>query len=146
MDACYLFRGLDYVLTNDERFLVKDLLTHREPDLLLEAEHYFVLWHLGAGKGPLQSHWLSNKPMPASGKIAKRWKNIPRCLNRLSVLMRSSWRSRHSGCQFLVIVMNHSQGASIRFFSIQVSKFPRAHNPLIRESTWIFGLTGLVFR
>ncbi len=39
----------------------------------------------------------------------KRWKNIPRCLSRLVVLMRSSWRSWHSGCPFLVIVMNHSQ-------------------------------------
>jgi hypothetical protein len=32
------------------------------------------------------------------------------------------------------------------FFYIRVSKFPRADNPLIRESTWIFGLVGLVFR
>jgi hypothetical protein len=30
--------------------------------------------------------------------------------------------------------------------SIQVSKFPRAHIPFIRDSTWIFGLVGLVFR
>ncbi|KAI2503777.1 hypothetical protein MHU86_10671 [Fragilaria crotonensis] len=47
-----LFPGLDYFLTDDERFLVTDLLTRGEPDLLSEAAQILRSVALGSRNAP----------------------------------------------------------------------------------------------
>ena len=48
-----LFPGLDYFLTDDERFLVTDLLTRGEPDLLSEAAQILRSVALGSRNPPV---------------------------------------------------------------------------------------------